>query len=378
MDSEGTAAPSTEVAFAASGAAARELARALGVTRVARVTGLDRTGVEVACAIRPGGHILQICNGKGLTFERAALGALLETAELWAAEHVDQSRLIWGARADLPEAWDAAALGSAGELVAPELWSQETRVAWLPARELHSGAQVLVPAQAVHCPPPGGPLLGPAVIRWSTNGSGAHPQRALALRHALLEAAERDQLARALPQGWTARAVRARMLVPATLPPQVRSLVARIEARGFRAHLFDLSSKLSLAGALLVDLEEGPLPLTAGYACGERPEEALLGALLEAAQSRLTDIHGAREDVAPAEDSSGLLALSLACARTRPSRSAAGMPRATLSAVLRSPIAIVDLSAPGVHLSAPGVHLAAPRVHVVKVVAPSFRLSGLL
>src|SRR5512134_12094 len=55
---------------------------ALGVTRVARVTGLDRTGVEVACAVRPGGHVLQVSNGKGATFEEATDGALLEACEL--------------------------------------------------------------------------------------------------------------------------------------------------------------------------------------------------------------------------------------------------------------------------------------------------------
>ncbi|MFL6930256.1 MAG: hypothetical protein ACJ8FK_10115, partial [Xanthobacteraceae bacterium] len=54
------------------------LATAVGVTRVARVTGLDRAGVEVACAVRPGGHVLQVSNGKGDTFEEAARGAVLE------------------------------------------------------------------------------------------------------------------------------------------------------------------------------------------------------------------------------------------------------------------------------------------------------------
>ena len=48
------------------------LAVAIGVTRVARLTGLDRTGVEVASAIRPGGHILQVSNGKGRDWETAA------------------------------------------------------------------------------------------------------------------------------------------------------------------------------------------------------------------------------------------------------------------------------------------------------------------
>ncbi|HET9751640.1 MAG TPA: fatty acid-binding protein, partial [Myxococcales bacterium] len=67
------------------------LLRAIGVTRVARVTGLDRCGVEVACAIRPLGHVLQVCNGKGETWEEARATALSEAAELWAAERVRQA-----------------------------------------------------------------------------------------------------------------------------------------------------------------------------------------------------------------------------------------------------------------------------------------------
>jgi len=48
----------------------KNLARRLGVTRTARITGLDRLGIEVACAVRPLGHILQVSNGKGGTFPR--------------------------------------------------------------------------------------------------------------------------------------------------------------------------------------------------------------------------------------------------------------------------------------------------------------------
>src|SRR5258708_37273265 len=75
------------------------LQRALGVTRVARVTGLDRAGIEVACAVRPGGHVLQVSNGKGESWEEARASALSEAAELWAAER--PSRLVYGAQEDL-------------------------------------------------------------------------------------------------------------------------------------------------------------------------------------------------------------------------------------------------------------------------------------
>ena len=121
------------------------LAPALGVSRVARVTGLDRSGVEVAVAVRPGGYVLQVCNGKGLDFAAASAGALLETAELWAAETVPAEALRfgtlagWTARGEA--AWGADALGTRGGVAFPRLWSPTVRCAWREARLLISASR---------------------------------------------------------------------------------------------------------------------------------------------------------------------------------------------------------------------------------------------
>ncbi len=316
------------------------------------MTGLDRSGVEVACAVRPLGYVLQVANGKGESWAEARASALSEAAELWAAERPRD--LVYGAAEELANAWEPS------DLVAPRLWSRKTRVAWRRARELASGREVLVPAQAVYCPPRGAPPLGPAAIRWTTNGMGAHPVRARALRHALLEALERDQLARALPRGWTPDAIARRKLDVSRLPIWRKLREARLEA-----HLFDLSGELPVAGAVLVDLEEGPVPVTAGYACALQPLEAVRAAILEAAQSRLTDVHGAREDVA-APDPASMRALRAACGRARPRRSLDGMPAAAdLRRVLRGKrVAVVELA-------------RAP-LHVLKVFAPDLRVSELV
>jgi len=327
--------------------------RALGVTRIARVTGLDRAGIEVACAVRPGGHVLQISNGKGESWKEARATALSEAAELWAAERVPLHELVIGAQRDFTNAWAVA------PLAAPRLWSLTTRIAWRRARELGSGKEVLVPAQAVHCPPQGSAPLGPAAFRWSTNGMGAHPERARAVRHALLEALERDGLARVLPQGWTRRAIAARKLDASRSVVWQQLRDARLEA-----HVFDLSSgRAPIAGAILVDLDEGPVAVTAGYACALTPERAVRGALLEAAQSRLTEVHGVREDVEQAAAPPGLRE---ACERARPSRTLRDMPvvRVVQLVQLVPRAAVVDL--------------ATTPLHVVKIVAPGLRVSELL
>jgi ribosomal protein S12 methylthiotransferase accessory factor len=220
----------------------RELAAALDVTRVARVSGLDRTGVEVACAVRPAGHVLQVTNGKGETFGEAARGALLEAAELACAERLDPAALLHASPDEL------AARGE--RFTAPaDLGCREdggARLAWRSARDLESGDEVLVPAASVHAPPQGGPLLGTSAVRWTSNGMGAHRAWGAALLHALLEAVERDQLARALPEGFTEGEVRERHLPRAVLAraaPAVARLTARIERGGFELHAFDLAPR---------------------------------------------------------------------------------------------------------------------------------------
>ncbi len=352
-----------------------------GVTRVARVTGLDRTQVEVACAIRPEGHVLQVANGKGLTFERARASALAEAAELWAAEQVDPLELRWASLRDFAArgwaAWGPLSLGSAGACVVPELWSDTLRCAWRPAEDLVAGRTVWIPAQALHCLRAGDWPLGPQLVRWTTNGMGAHPHRARALLHALLEATERHQLAQALPDGWTEPIVRARRL-DVSGAKRTRALVERLRARGFEACLFDLAPKKGIAlatcGALLFDQERGPVPLTAGYACALDADDAMLRALLEAAQSRLTDVHGAREDVAPA-DRDAAEWLQRVCAKARASRQVSALPttRGGWRAVVRA------LQRAG-HRQIAAATLTPRRSawQVVKVVVPSFQVSELL
>jgi ribosomal protein S12 methylthiotransferase accessory factor len=374
------------------------LAEALGVTRVARLTGLDRTGVEVASAVRPGAHVLQVTNGKGASFEEATAGALLEAAELWAAERARVD--VWDDAATLAARYGDDAVVTL-EALAPERaepsWAA-LRLAWRTGQDLLGGAPALVPACAVHCPPAGGPLLGPAVVGWTSNGMGAHEERAAALLHALLEVVERDLLARAFPEGFTEAAIAERLLDRGSLArraPRTAELAAAIEARGFGVHLLDASPDaaedapaLPCAAAVIVDHALGPVPLSAGYACRLDRDGALLAALLEAAQSRATEIHGAREDVLVGDRHAAAgLAELLAAARPRrgatrlrdvrvarvgPSRperagAAAGV-RAVLERLRRAGVA----RAVAIELEGP------PGVHVVKVLIPGLALSELL
>lgn len=124
------------------------------------------------------------------------------------------------------------------------------------------------------------------------------------------------------------------------------------------------------------------MPLTAGYACALTREAALLKALLEAAQSRLTDIHGAREDVAAA-DREAARGFAEACAQVRPRRRAADMPdlgaKAKGAAAGQVRQVLAKLQRAGFTRAA-AVAMSSPveGLHVQKVVVPGMRISELL
>jgi ribosomal protein S12 methylthiotransferase accessory factor len=293
-------------------AALRRLQQLIGVTRVADVTSLDRAGVRVCCAIRPAGHILQVSNGKGVHAEPSALS---EAAELWAAEQ--------------PE---------------PERWTFRDGIAWVRAERLDAAGELWVPAQSVWCLPAGSPSMGPQRERWTSNGLAAHSKLERALLHGLLEVIERH----ALPDGWTGR------------EPGV---AAPFDVPGFTVRAYDLTPPrcpVPVAGALV----ESEGVLTAGYAARLDADDAVRAACEEAFQSRLTDVQGAREDVAHrAQEIPPWLSRRPAQHRMKDSRCT---NLRSLAKALKRPVAYVEL--------VPGLL----PLRVVKVVVPGFEVSELL
>ena len=62
--------------------------KAMGITRLADVTGLDFIGLPVYMAVRPNSRGLAVSQGKGLDREAAKAGALMESIEGWHAERI--------------------------------------------------------------------------------------------------------------------------------------------------------------------------------------------------------------------------------------------------------------------------------------------------
>jgi ribosomal protein S12 methylthiotransferase accessory factor len=329
------------------------------VTRVARVTGLDRCGVEVACAIRPTGQVLQVSNGKGRTFQDAKLSALSEALELWACENVDAQHLHWQQEAGDARFWPSGFLQGREALVR----HPEAVQPWAKAERLDQKGHVFLPASHVWCPS-GAVSVGLRDVSWTANGLGAHPDREQAQWHGLLELLEREALCRLFPEGWTPEHLRVRGL------RFEHAMAEPLLSRGLRIHCVDATPDgwpLPVVAVLLADPDTRAPPLAAGYACRRTGEDAAEAAFFEACQSRLTEIHGAREDVS--QERMEIPPWVFDTRRLRRGLDQLPRWRGSLKGLLHR----MELAAASVDLSRPGIPL-----HVERVFVPGFRISDLL
>lgn len=267
------------------------LAERAGITRVADVTRLDRLGVPVWQAIRPASRNLCVSQGKGVTVDAARVSALMESLELWTAERLDGvSRVVATLRAMLYDhpfrAEDFPWLEGA-----PALWAAP--IPWVAATSLTGGESTWLPEELVAVDFTLPETVRPRMFHGSSNGLASGNCREEALLHALCELIERHGLHLARREGAERVAI-----APDTVDdPDCRLLIDGFRAAGARVGLFDLTWELGVP-VVQVDLVLPDLPnVWIGAGCHPAPEVALARALTEAAQSRLTYISGARDDL---------------------------------------------------------------------------------
>jgi ribosomal protein S12 methylthiotransferase accessory factor len=273
------------------------LLRELGVTRCADVTGLDSIGIHTFSAIRPRGRVLQVTNGKGLRRVDAKVSALMEAIELEHAERAPREERL----ATVEE------LTAGGErFCAPERlgtfrkdvhFDERLKVSWVPGEELCVGQPAWVPASSVH-------YTRPMLFDFSTNGlaSGNHVVEATV--HALGEVIERDALSRLRDRGKVHFERCGVIDLGRVRDEAVGSLCERVANAGMKLVLLRVDDPApwhTFAAALLdPDPFAHASTVNIGYGTHLSPSVAAVRAITEAAQSRLTFIHGAREDLTEA------------------------------------------------------------------------------
>jgi len=270
---------------------------AIGVTRCADVTGLDRIGIPVFCAIRPQGKMIQVTNGKGLNHVAARVSALMEALELFHAENAPQG-LVRASLRWMREQDRAAVVAETLPHYRREVhFGPDFPIDWMAAEELLTQQQVWLPASSV--------LFGnsPALYDVSSNGLASGNELTEATLHALYELIERDAVSR-LGAGGRIR-----------LDPQwcecvdldtladgpVKGLISAVTQAGITPRLIRIKSSIAVDTFWAVLLDQTPLAnsstVNVGYGTHISTEVAATRAITEAAQSRLTYIHGSREDL---------------------------------------------------------------------------------
>jgi YcaO-like protein with predicted kinase domain len=260
-----------------------ELRARCGITRVGDITRLDRIGIPTFCAIVPAAQAgLSVFNGKGATREAALASAVFEAIE----------------RETAASTW---------------LQTRARRVAgtdYLAGYDLLNGRDVPVPLDAVHLRRP----TEPSFPVPTSNGLASGNTLTEATYHALCELIERhawsiyQMRCERLPRMLRGPDAHDLAFAPAVRMPSgdadLDRLVERVTARGLHLRIMYLYEPQLPPVMLASIVEEGSDPPMShiGLGCSLSPAQAAIRAVTEAAQSRLTDIHGARDDALRAED----------------------------------------------------------------------------
>jgi thioglycine synthase len=263
---------------------------AAGITRVADITNLDRIGIPVFSSIRPMADrgAVSVYNGKGATPTEAKVSAMMEGLERYSAEVRDRELKI-DCFSHLSGALDPS------DLILPAGAQPDEMIPWTSGWDIMNDEEIMVPANAVFHPLPSDYRR---LFRTNTSGLASGNVIEEAVFHGLAEVIERDAWALVEATRKTGP------LISDIEEGLAKGLLDKFAAAEVDVYLRDITSDIGIptcaAAADDVRLRD-PTLLTTGMGTHTSAGVAVLRALTEVAQSRLTQIHGAREDTTLAD-----------------------------------------------------------------------------
>ena len=279
----------------------RERWRALGITRVANITGLDYIGIPVVAVCRPNARSLATMQGKGLDLVAAKASGVMEAAETYHAERIDRPVRL-ASYADLRRRERVADVLNLPRVRASR-FDEQAPLRWIEGFDLLQDRPCWVPYQLVHTDYTRPALTDSEYFLATSNGlaSGNHPLEAIS--HGICELVERDALAlAALDDRQRTLASVPRLDLETVVDPDCRELLEKYRRAGISVTVWDITSDSGVACFLcrIAEVGNGPPYCSPAEGAGCHPTStvALARALGEAAQSRLTIIAGTREDLA--------------------------------------------------------------------------------
>jgi YcaO-like protein with predicted kinase domain len=282
-------------------AAFEHLMPRLGITRLANITGLDCIGIPVFVAVRPASRGLATAQGKGIDAASARVSALMESIETWHAERVE-TVTRFDTFTELNR--QGLAIDVTGLQRRPGRNPNSAHpIAWVLAHELVADQPRWVPWEAVSCDFSSS-VVERATFLQTTNGLASGNDLLEAIVHGLCEVIERDAITLHNYSGRLHRAKR-RIDLDSVEDPLCMAVFQKLVTAGVDLAVWDCTSDIGLPvfSALIADSTSVPRSFSRGpfrgFGCHPSREIALLRALTEAVQSRLTYISGSRDDLFP-------------------------------------------------------------------------------
>lgn len=248
--------------------------------------------------VRPNSRSLAVSQGKGLDLDAAKASGLMESIELHHAERIMSPLLLatfnemrFGRKVADPTRLARLSISS---------FHANHRLLWIEGADLIGGVPTWVPYETVHTnyllplPPGSGSFV------MSSNGLASGNNLLEAIVHGVCEVIERDATTLWVIQGGESRD-ETRVRLDTVEDPACRRVLDAYEAAGIAAGAWDTTTDLGVPSffAAIADRRATvfrQLYVTHGAGCHPTREIALLRALTEAAQSRLTLISGSRDD----------------------------------------------------------------------------------
>ncbi|MGH6947580.1 MAG: YcaO-like family protein [Kiloniellales bacterium] len=271
---------------------------AMGITRIANVTGLDVIGIPVVMVCRPNSRSISVAQGKGATLEAAKASGVMEAIETFHAERLEGPVCVASyseLRQELPVV-DVRRLAQSPKT----RFHGDLRIPWVAGREVTTGEAIWLPYEVVHTdyslPLPEGSGCFPA----NTNGLASGNCVSEAISHGICEAIERDAVTLWKRRG---RSLGDAMAIdPDSVDdPLCQELLVKFREADLDVCIWNATSDIGVATfySLIVGRRPGFADPEFGSGCHPSRAIALARALTEAAQARTTYIAGVRDDYLP-------------------------------------------------------------------------------
>ena len=279
-----------------------EKCKIAGITRITEITHLDRIGLPVFSAIRPTSQdgAISIYGGKGISSEHAKASAMMEGFERYSAEKQCEN-LVTGTVSEISSKGNTIDVES---LNLPKDFKKENielfNLEWNICHDLISGDDYYVPSNAIYHPYVLEDNSCQSLFKSNTNGLASGNSLEEATLHGMFEVIERD--------AWSIFELTHKNYKQIDLDSieseTVNDAISKFSENDIKIKLMDFTADVNIptiaASADDTLLKDAGL-LTLGIGTHLDPEVAVLRALTEVAQSRATQIHGAREDTVRAD-----------------------------------------------------------------------------